>query len=733
MLSWDAPIVAGLIALAAAVMTSSGSATAQEPMQATSYTIAVHISSDNTPEAGPEEVNAIRDFVTRRVDMLNARGGIKARPVKVEFYDDKMDGDKTQANVDAALADPNLIGMVGIWTSTRGALVVDRIGKSGVPFVSELSVETLFADHKNIYTLTRSVRDEQEVFASFAHDRFKRVAFVGDRDDLYTRVYHDYLSALTGEAALVSSTFLKRTSVEAGEPPVAETIATLKEDDTDLIFLSLGSKAGAAFLNRLTEAGIEIPVFIALGSINGVVSALGDGPDYGGALYEIAEGGIANLNNERLEQLMRRPDALRSSRRYSAYATGYGARYADQVAMMVDFANNSASADVATVRKTVADQLARLVEGRRIWSGWAQDWSFTRERASAERSLIVWRPAGEEGSILAPVQYVRAGGRIVRVPVLYVHLDMERIFRVDSNDKSFEAEFFFTMRSAQDLPISTIEFTNAYHSPGTAAPLINVREVHHAPSGAASGPDTKIYKVSGRFMFEPDLRQYPFDQQIFSISFQPSSTAAAFFLQPPSEAVRSYDFRVDGWHVRSHYVGTNEQIIRSIGGLLGEERIIPYYNFNYTWVMERQVVDYLLRVIVPLAFIMVVSYLANFIPRVEFNATIAIQVTALLSAIALYLALNQPQADDATLSDQIFVLAYATISSMIALSILDINTHMRDSRAAMWVIHAFQFYLLPIGALSALAYILAAASANGSVLQSAIAAGRDGLAALGGG
>jgi len=55
-----------------------------------------------------------------------------------------------------------------------------------------------------------------------------------------------------------------------------------------------------------------------------------------------------------------------------------------------------------------------------------------------------------------------------------------------------------------------------------------------------------------------------------------------------------------------------------------------------------------------------------FIPRIEFNATIAIQVTALLSAIALYFSLNQPQADDATLSDLIFVGSYASIALMIA-------------------------------------------------------------------
>ncbi len=714
--------VAILVPLA---LTGSWAAANAEAPASGPYTIAVFISTDRMPEAGPEEVLAIKDFVSHRVEMLNAAGGVKGRDVEAAFYDDKQDGAKTIENVDAALADPMLIGMVGIWTSTRGALVVKRIGDSGVPFISEVSVETLFADYPNIHSLTRSVRDEQEVFASFAKDQFPRVVFIGNEEDLYTNVYHNYLEGLSDPSSLVASFFVKASDVDGDTEAFDRAVEGVENTQADIIFLSLGSVRGAKFLKRLSADGIAKPVFIGLGSINGVIAAAGGGgKNYRGAIYEIAEGGIANLNNERLEQLMRRPDSVRHRHKYSDYATGYGARYADQVAMIAEFANKSPSSDVSDIRKSVMDQLSHLVEGRRVWSGWAQDWTFSRDRASAERSLLVWQPAGEAGSILAPVQYVRAGTAIVRVPVLYVHLDMERIYRVDSNDKSFEAEFFFTMRSGPDMPMTAVEFTNAYHSSVTAAPLISIREVHKARSGETAGRGTKIYKVSGRFMFEPNLREYPFDEQVFSISFQPASTSSAFFLQPPSEDVRSHSFRVDGWRVRSHYVGTNEQIIRSIGGVLGEERIIPYYNFNYTWVMKRQVTDYVLRVIVPLTFIMIVAYLANFIPRVEFNAVIAIQVTALLSAIALYLALNQPIADDATLSDQIFVTAYATISAMIALSIFHVNAAMSRSRTLSWTVHFVQIYVVPIAALLAIGYVLASASSNGALLNELIAAGK---------
>lgn len=678
--------------------------------------IAIMISSDKPPATGPEEVQAIRDFVTRRVAAINDGGGIRGARLEALILDDVSDVARTKDNVDRALADPDVVAMIGIWNSTRGAAVVRTIGESGMPFISEMSVETLFSDFPNVYTLTRSVADEQEVFKAFARENFKRIAIVGDSDDLYTRAYVHHLTS-PGSGIAVDAPVWIQGNIEDQLDTIDRAASAIAQSGVDGIFLSVGSKRGAAFLARLSRAGVRLPVFIGLGSTSGVLADPGGGGrDYGGALYEVAEGGIANLNNERLEQLMRQPHVLGGGRRYSDYANGYGARYADLVSLVADAAAHGGTTRHG-IRQAIAQRLAGLAEGRRVWRGWAQDWSFSRRRASSERSLIVmWRP-GEAKTILAPFQYVRIGDRIQRIPVLNVHLDMTRIYGADSAAKSFEAEFFITLRSAADVPISDIEFTNAVRGPGASGALINVREVHSDRGAGLVEDGVRIYKVSGRFAFEPDLAKYPFDQQIFSISFQPASTASAFLLQPPSEDVRTQSFAVDGWRVDSHYVGSNDRIIRSIGGPLNEERVIPYYNFNYTWVMKRQVVDYLLRVIVPLSFIMIVAYIANFIPRSEFESIVAIQVTALLSAIALYLALSQPQADGATLSDVIFVVAYASISMMIALSVFEVNTTLSASRKVMRVIHVVQIYLVPVVALGLIAYVLLSATGHASVTE----------------
>ncbi len=677
------------------------------------YTIAVHVSSHADRSEDPGEVAAIRSFVIERAATINARGGVKGRPLKIRFFNDDLLPEKTIENVRETLADPDVVAIVGIWSSSRGAHVVKSIGESDIPFISEMSVETLFADYPNVYTLTRSTSDEKDVFQAFARDKgLNRVAFVGTVDDLYTRTFHAQLETMAGSGVEIVSTYWLDGEVSDNVREIEFAIEDMRRTNADLIFLSIRSSPGAEFLDIAARNGVALPAFIALGSVNGIMKEPG-GQAYRGALYEVAEGGIANLNNERLERLMRSSTVPGMKREWEASHIGYGARYSDLVVLAAEAANKATGETVSDVRGAIAKRLEQLREGKSSWPGLAQDWSFTAQRASAERSLIVWRPPALDASILAPFQYVRINNEMQRVPVLYVHLDMVRVFHVDSNDKSFEAEFFFTMRSESEVPIEAIEFTNAYRGSNTRDPIISVRQVHEDPREPGTNAVTRIYKVSGRFTFEPDLRKYPFDEQIFSISFQPTKTSTAFFLQPPSEAIRTQSFDVDGWSVRSHYVGTTDKIIRSVSGPLSQERVIPYYNFNYTWVMKRQVIDYILRVIVPLSCILIVAYLAVFIPRAEFNATVAIQVTALLSAIALYFALNQPEADDATLSDLIFVMSYAIISLMIALSIFEVNTTLRRLPGFVSTVYVVQVIFVPLLTFGVLGYLIASAALDG--------------------
>ena len=680
------------------------------------YTIAVHVST--RPDGSiPDEVRAIRSIVKRRAELINAAGGIRGHRLNLLFLDDRQDARRTRANMKTALARDDLIGMIGVWNSTRGATIVDLAGPSGVPFISEMSDNTLFADYANIFTMTRSVADEAASVVRFVRDNYKRPVFVGWEDDRYTRELHKALSAHGSGVSFLANRWLRKSEASKNftDTDFSKLIATIREKDADLICLSLGSTRGAQFLERMRKAGVALPTFILLGTVASVL-AKPEGPRYPGAMFDVAEGGIPQLNNERLQRLVRSSGLKDAHLKFKDYALGYGARYADLIAMIVDGAKSSKATDIKQLRRDIIWRLHSFTVGRRVFQGWAQDWSFSKDRASVEDTLIIWRPPRSNTFILHPVQYRLIGKSATKIPVLYVNVDMNRIYNVDVDDRSFQAEFYLSIKSDFDVGIDRIEFTNAYRSQLGNRALVNIRQLDNGKGDGASG--VKLYKVAGRFLFDPKLRTYPFDAQEFSISFQPVSAAQPFLVQPPSQRLRRRDtFEVDGWTPTGSYVGSDHDIIMTIRGLVGEERIIPFYKFNYTWVMKRKTTDFMLRVVIPLVFILLVTYMAVFIKRAEFNARIAIQVTALLSAIALFLSIANPQAETATLSDKIFVASQVGISLMIGLSILDESAAIRRYRPVHWVVQFVEASLLPVGAAILAVYVAVQAGLLGWPLR----------------
>ncbi|NJO23525.1 MAG: hypothetical protein HC868_12065 [Sphingomonadales bacterium] len=80
-----------------------------------------------------------------------------------------------------------------------------------------------------------------------------------------------------------------------------------------------------------------------------------------------------------------------------------------------------------------------------------------------------------------------------------------------------------------------------------------------------------------------------------------------------------------------------------------------------------------------------------FIPLSHFEAVVTIQVTALLSAVALYLALPKLDAGEGTtMSDRIFLFVYTAVSLMIVLSIFRVSRPVSQSpwiRKALALMH----------------------------------------------
>jgi hypothetical protein len=349
--------------------------------------------------------------------------------------------------------------------------------------------------------------------------------------------------------------------------------------------------------------------------------------------------------------------------------------------------------DMAALRRHVLQQLTTTYgAGKGAFKGSFENWSFQpTTRAAVRTPFVVMLPQGLNRTQLAPVQFVKVkDGSLRQMETLYVDIDMIRAHRVDDNEKTYFAEFYLAMRDSGTAAIDQIEFTNAYLDPKTNGRQITVETLHGGGKSDAYPDTMKIYKVAGRFVFEPDLTGYPFDTQRFSIDLQPKRGDKPFIIQPPPPQLRDTAVVTDGWDPKNQYVGYDEDFVPVVDAFTHAPSIVPFYKASFVWIMKRQTTDYFFRVVVPLMFIFIVAYLSIFIPHSHFEAIVTIQVTALLSAVALYLSLPKLDSDAATMSDRIFVFNYMVISLMIVFSILRVNRFVAavpGVKAALGVLH----------------------------------------------
>ena len=589
------------------------------------YNVGIFVSSDNDGCYIPGGVRAIKQLTNERAREINETGGINGRELRLKFMDELDDVKNTKRLVDGAVADRDLIAMIGLNSSTRGAQVVDKIGRSGIPLISEMSRNDLYAPYANIFALTAAIDDEFGVVKKFIEDgAFSKPVFVGQKGNLYLERIEEALTEPQSPKPMMQSHWLE-ISPDYSIADMLEAdriIDELSAAEADFIFLAIHSGPGAQFLARLLERKEDLPVYVLIGSLGRIQQMMVRAP-YPQDIYKSIRGNAPYVFNERLRQRIWRtndsqnwlfpslpspnPPAKCATKRAPKPLTGVGdsrnfrtinfaVRYRDMLGLIADVAQiKDVEKDpktiqglvkVPAIRTRVIKGLAHLKQGERIYRGWWHNWSFTKNRAVAENSFVVHLDPKIGEMALSPTQYQLTPTGLKPVPVVYISIDMVRIFDVNSNQESFQSEFYLSFKSNGKVDIGDIEFTNAFRAQFNTETLINIRPIH---SNDGSGPlplGLKLYKITGKFMFNPDLRRYPFDKQRFSISFQPSNAANPFIIQPPPETVIQSEFESDGWRPETRYVGSDQDIISIIGDHVSQQKIIPLYKFNFTWTHE---------------------------------------------------------------------------------------------------------------------------------------------------
>ena len=699
--------------------------------QGPAFKIHVFVSTRSDVCYNTGDVAAIKHLSQIERNRINLRGGVSGRPIELIFHDDARDPRTAIGNVRAALAEPQTLAMIGLTSANRGKAVFETLGsdilKSGIPFISDVSVNTLFAAFPNVYT-TRASQDTDSVpvIARFTqHFNFGRTAFVGLKEAVGSTALGDGLRTTLPEGLMVADMRIAGDAEKVSPADITAIANEMKEKRPDLLYLYIGGANIPALMTELVAGGITPALFIGgrIESLPAEVTAA-----YPNAIYSLGWDRPPEVFNDTLRSMISpsaanawkfegakiatapgwangecksRPGSEASDPFNGANmrAIGVGSQFADMVALVAASARTAErSTDVVRLRSEVLNRLrTAYAAGRGSFKGTFDTWSFVPATRSAARDpFIIILPQGLGRTQLASIQFMRTkDGGLGQIQTLYADIDLIKAHRIDENEKSFFAEFYLSIRDNPGASIDRLEFSNAYLDASGGGRQVSVETIHPGGKSAAYPDSMKIYKVSGRFLFQPELSNYPFDTQRFSIDLQPKSGQPPFIIQPPPLELRDKRVVTDGWEPQAQYVGYSEEFVPVVDAYTHAPSVVPFYQTRFTWLMQREATDYFLRVAVPLAFILFVAYLSIFIPRNHFEAIVTIQVTALLSSVALYLSLPKIDSGAATLSDSAFVFAYLVVSIMIGISILRINPRVGGRKGAEYTLEFLHIVALP--------------------------------------
>jgi hypothetical protein len=272
-------------------------ADAGRPAQSPSTAIFLNSRNDQCYDNGIAE--AIEQLTKAEQRRINAAGGVLRRTLDLQLLDDRQDDARAVANMKQALANPNIVAMIGLSQTARAKAVFDAvgadIGASGVPFLSDITVNSIFEKQGNVFTM-RPSQDDQRVpmIEAFIKERaIKRPAFVGLKDQLFSSSLGDGLK----NSEVVRLIADHRLAAKADPAAIAAVVADLKQKDAELVILAVGGARTTEILTALAAAGVTPALFVT-GNIDAIVAR--SGGEYPGDIFQLAWDNLPNIFSERL-------------------------------------------------------------------------------------------------------------------------------------------------------------------------------------------------------------------------------------------------------------------------------------------------------------------------------------------------------------------------------------------------------------------------------------------------
>ena len=208
------------------------------------------------PFTGPQAVTgrAIHAGAKLYFDAINAKGGVRGRPIKLVTRDDAQKAEESvrlTREIIAAESPVALMGTVG--TTNLEAIAKDGVlAQKGVAMIGAVSGASTVAQAPGIYVVKASYHDEVErLFSQLATVGVQRVGLVYQDDGLGK----DVLAGAEAAAKAHGMQLVVRAGYPRNTVAVEKAVAEIAKAKVQVVFLGATTAAGIEFVKQYTAAG----------------------------------------------------------------------------------------------------------------------------------------------------------------------------------------------------------------------------------------------------------------------------------------------------------------------------------------------------------------------------------------------------------------------------------------------------------------------------------------------
>lgn len=651
------------------------------------------------------------------LDQVNANGGVHGQRIELLTFDDQGDPDVARQQAQAIVNHDRILAVVGHYSSATTQAASPIYAAAALPALTgSATADAITADNRWYFRTIFSNHDQSIFLANYVQQvmGYTSADIVYDTNLYGTTLATTFEETFTGLGAHIQ----RKWRLDSTDQQLPEQIEQLVRELTagrkranHLLFLATYGAEATELVTKLRRRDFPYPI-VGGDALAGVAFAnrFHQYPEEQAIPGYFSDGiyatspilfDLAGEETEHFRQLFLQA--------YGVEPTWAAATYYDAAQMVVTAIQRAdAPADnLIATRTAIRQQLAAINTAAKAVAGVTGKLYFDQQGNSQLAPKIGVFNKGAFISAAVQLQSVPDltqvtdheaalakgdillvdGNYMVQTDVVYTGIDINEVGNLTNDGGSYTVDFYIWFRARAGVEAANIEFLN--YAVGRLDSGQRIQLSEPLATKTENGVTYQAYRLKADFSSDFDFHDYPFDQQRLAIQFRhlsatrdrliyvvdqaglgDTSTAGLLAKLEDSGALAS----LTDWYAAGASFFQDTLHNRSTLGnpqFFAQAADIQYSRFNLVIELRRNVLNFISRNLLPVFFIILLSYLSFFLPQIDFEALIPILTGTVLSIVFFHLDVSNDLGVSYTVAlDYVFYILYAMFALQLLLGLV---------------------------------------------------------------